>query len=217
MTRNNPSGATKKTPTNTTPARQSATPAATATSNPDLVDDADLPDLLASLSRESKTLVKIMKTVITKQLRSELETMREEISKKDAVIDKLDGEVKDLKTKVHDLEAHIDRVEQYERRDTIIISGPSLPSETPTENTSTVVIDTIKEHLKLNLKPEDLSVTHRLGPSQPGRDRPMIVKLVNRSLKYDIMGACVQLRPKLYVNESHSKTTANFQTGTVHP
>lgn len=202
MTRSNPSGTIRKTPANNTPARHSATPPATTTSNPDLVDDADLTDLLASLSKESKTLVKILKTIITKQLRSELETMREEITKKDAVIDKLDNEVKDLKTKVHDLEAHLDRVEQYERRDTIIISGPSLPSETPTENTSSVVVETIKEHLKINLKTDDLSVTHRLGASVPGRDRPMIVKLVNRSLKYDIMGACVQLRPKLYVNES---------------
>ena len=48
-------------------------------------------------------------------------------------------------------------------------------------------------------------MTHRLGTThglQPGRDRTMIVKLVTRSLKYDIMGACIQLRPQLYVNES---------------
>ena len=62
--------------------------------------------------------------------------------------------------------------------------------------------ETIKEHLKLNLKPEDISVAHRLGTTQPGRDRPVIVKFVNRSLKYETMGACIQLRPRLYINES---------------
>ena len=62
--------------------------------------------------------------------------------------------------------------------------------------------ETVKENLKLNIKAEDISVAHRLGTSQPGRDRPIIVKLVNRSLKYDVIGACIQLRPRLYINES---------------
>ena len=30
----------------------------------------------------------------------------------------------------------------------------------------------------------------------------MIVKLVNRYLKYDLVGACIQLKPNLYINES---------------
>lgn len=124
------------------------------------------------------------------------------MTKKDVITDKLDSEVRDLKCKVHELESDIDRVEQYERRDTIIISGPSLPPETPSENTTAVVTETVKENLKLNIKAEDISVAHRLGTSQPGRDRPIIVKLVNRSLKYDVIGACIQLRPRLYINES---------------
>ena len=203
-TRKTTASSSKQTPPpNTTPVRQRGASATKTPSNADPVpDDPDVTDLLASLSKESKTLVKILQTIITKQFHSEIQILKDEISKRDAVIDKLDNEVKDLKVKVTNLETHIDRVEQYERRDTVIISGPSLPPETLSENVSNVVTESIKEHLKLNLKPEDISVAHRLGTTQPGRDRPVIVKFVNRSLKYETMGACIQLRPRLYINES---------------
>ena len=49
------------------------------------------------------------------------------------------------------METHIDSVEQYERRDTVILSGSSLPLETNTEHTPSVVVNTIKETLKINI------------------------------------------------------------------
>ena len=201
-TRKGASGTSKQAPpASGTPTHQKGTPVSVSITDHDL-DDSDLSDMLGSLSKESKTLVKILKTVISKHFKTEMDLLRDQIIKKDTVIDSLQSEVKDLKDKVSSLESHVDRVEQYERRDTIIISGPSLPSETPTENASDVVISAVKDILKLNIKQEDISVAHRLGTAQPGRDRPIIVKLVNRSLKYDVMGACIQLRPRLYVNES---------------
>lgn len=103
---------------------------------------------------------------------------------------------------MNNLESHIDRVDQYECRDTIILSGPSLPAETPTENLGSVVMSATKENLRLNFKEEDISVAHRLGSTQPGRGRPMVVKLVNRSTKCNIMGACIQQTTALYENES---------------
>lgn len=87
-TRRNADGANSQAPPpNITSARMRETPAIIATSGNELEpDDAELTDLLASLSNESKTLVKILKTVITKQFRTEMEMLSEEISKKDAVI-----------------------------------------------------------------------------------------------------------------------------------
>lgn len=204
-TRRTAAGTGKQTPSaSTTPVRQKDTPttAAMMTETEPEPDEADLTAMLASLPKDSKVLVKILKTIISKHFKTEMDILKEQLVKKDTVIDTLEKEVKDLKSKVCDLESHVDRVEQYERRDTIIISGPSLPPETPTEKATSVVIDAVKENLKLNIKQEDISVAHRLGASQQGRDRPLIVKLVNRSLKYDIMGACIQLRPKLFINES---------------
>lgn len=198
-TRSNPN---KSAPHTNTPPRLGTSSTTSGSSSDLLADDPELVSLLASLPKDSKTQVKILKVIFAKQLKTEMDILKEEINKKDEIIKKLDNEVKDLRDKVFDLEAHLDRVEQYERRDTIILSGPSLPPETPAEKPASVVTSAIKDHLKINIKEEDISVAHRLGSTQPGRERPVIIKLVNRSLKYDIMGACVQLRPPLYINES---------------
>lgn len=202
-TRSNRAGAAKSTPqTTTTPVRLDNPMASPVPTTDLLSEDAEMAVLLASLPKEMKTQVKLLQTFITKQLKAEMDTLREELKRKDQLIEQMDKDVKDLQAKVDDLETHIDRVEQYERRDTIILSGPSLPPETPSENSASVVVSTIKDQLKLIIKEEDLSVAHRLGSAQQGRERPIIIKLVNRSLKQDIMGACIQLKPSLYVNES---------------
>lgn len=93
-----------------------------------------------------------------------MDTLREEINKKDCIDDKLHNEVQCLKNKVHNLETHLDHVEQYEHRDTIMLSGPSL---TPEKRVS-VVISAIKENRRLNIKVEDISVAYRLRSTQPG-------------------------------------------------
>lgn len=48
---------------------------------------------------------------------------------KDIKINNLEVEEHNLRAKVTALESHIDDVKQYERRDTVIISGPLLPPE----------------------------------------------------------------------------------------
>lgn len=166
------------------------------------LENAELPELLNSLSEESRSLVKIIKLVITEQFNSEIETLREELIKRDSEICEIKNEVKDLRNKVVDLESHLDSLEQYERRDSIIISGPALPRETQQENPVEIVVNTLKDTLKLNVQEQDISVAHRLGKSNQEYPRPMIVKLINRSHKYDIVGACLKLKPNLYINES---------------
>ena len=104
------------------------------------------------------------------------------------------------------MESHINRVEQYERRNTVILSGPALPAETPTENATRVVVAAIKDQLKLNVKEQDINVAHRLGPVNQQRSRPIIIKLMNQNLKYDLVGTCVSIKPNLYVNESLTPT-----------
>ena len=114
--------------------------------------DDEVNHLLESLSAESKSLVKVLTKIISTQLSDKLANITRELSKKDQQIKTLTNEVKCLQDKVHDLEININSVDQYERRDTIILSGPSVPQEMVTENTTNVVINTIKDNLKLNLK-----------------------------------------------------------------
>lgn len=178
--------------------------------------DSELNYLLGTLSEESKTLVKILNTIISKQFKAEIDMIKKDLNSKDDKIAELNTEIKELKNKVHDLEVNIDNTEQYERRDTVIISGPLLPPETRPENSVHTVTSAIKEHLKINVNENEISVAHRIGPVNSQRTRPIIVKLVNRSLKYDLIGACIQLRPQLYVNESLTTKRLNLYKKVLH-
>ena len=92
---------------------------------------------------------------------------------------------------------------KYERRDTIIVSGPDLPKEELNENSVDVVVRSIRENLHINLNNSNINVAHRLGAKKSQNDsRPIIVKLQSRQTKYTIMNACVTVRPNLYINES---------------
>ncbi|KAG0729250.1 hypothetical protein GWK47_003543 [Chionoecetes opilio] len=164
--------------------------------------ESDVNALFESLPEDHKTLVKVITEIITTNLNDKLTDIQKEIAEKDKQIHLLKNDITTLKCRVDDLELHLDNVDQYERRDTVILSGASLPPETTQENTTNVTTQVIKDQLKINIKESDISVSHRLGPKRQQVNRPIIVKLVNRSLKRDLVGACIQLRPQLYVNES---------------
>ena len=173
-------------------------------------DNSEVNTLLETLSEESKATVKVLSKILDIQLSEKLSILHNTIAEKDLKIEKLETEVKDLNTKVQELENNIDSVDQYERRDTIILSGSSVPEESTSEVTNNVVISTIKDNLKIILHDSDISVSHRLGPKRQEHKRPIIVKLNNRTIKHDLVGACIRLRPQLYVNESLTPRRRNL-------
>ena len=120
---------------------------------------ANIMDLISSdisaLSQEGKVIV----STIVKAL----SIISQE---KDTEINKLQDRVDSLESKVTKLEEQLDDVEQYERRDTIIISGPALPSEQTMENPSSLVVNAIKDNLKININLGGINIAHRLGPKQ---------------------------------------------------
>ena len=87
-------------------------------------------------------------------------------------------------------------------------SPPETTDASGNENTTQKFLDIVKNELKIVLKKEDISISHRLGnrrDDNESKPRPIIVKLVNRSLKHDLINACIQLRAGasgLYLNES---------------
>ena len=162
----------------------------------------EVESLKQSLTPESQALVRILTLIITQQFADQIATLKNELEKKEAVITKLQQDVTTLSDEVENLKQHIDNVEQYERRDTVLLSGPVLPDETPQENTTQVVITSIKDNLRINITDRDINIAHRIGSSAQQRKRPIIVKLTNRSLKHDLQRACVNLKPQLYINES---------------
>ena len=89
--------------------------------------------------------------------------MQKIVTQKDNIISTMQTQISKLENRVTDLEDQLDEVNQYERRDTIIIGGSALPVETPNENSTDTVIKTIKDNLHINITHSDINIAHRLG------------------------------------------------------
>lgn len=163
----------------------------------------ELRRMMDSLGESEKTLVKIMTAVLRDVFAPEFQSLRDSLESKDRIIKQLSEKCDSMEKKMTSLESHVDELEQYGRRECLIFSGRNvIPAETEGEDTTKIICDVVKDKLKLIIKASDISVSHRLGKVNEDKNRPIIVKLVNRSLKYDLIGACARHRPELYINES---------------
>ena len=68
----------------------------------------------------------------------------------------------DQKSSIKTLQANVDANEQYERRDTLILSGPNLPTGAMNENCTEIVRNLLRQPLRLNLSPTDITTAQRL-------------------------------------------------------
>ena len=108
----------------------------------------------------------------------------------------------------------IDDADCYERRDTIVLSGSSIPSFTTGEKCSEIVKNVVKRELKIVIGDADINTAHRLWrkPVSQGVDRRgIVVKLCRRDLKRDLIMASKQQgkssrSSNLYINESLTPT-----------
>ena len=133
---------------------------------------------------------------------------------KDEKIYRLENQVKELNEKLTKLDDKIDEQEAYERRDSLIISGKKLPKVVPNENCPELVKKILAENLGLTMSPNEISVSHRLGPipiSQRPDQRKIIVKFCRRDAKMDVLAAARRVKPEdLYVNESLTPIRQNI-------
>ena len=145
------------------------------TTVPNLADiiSKELPN--TSISGEVIPVVNIIKVIQT-QFDSYLAKIDLLNTEKDKEIEQLRNKVNNMETKISQLETLVDDVDHYERRDTVIISGPSLPDESHNENPSVMIVNTIKQQLHVNMTHADINVAHRLGPKTQGKKRAVSYK-----------------------------------------
>lgn len=169
------------------------------TANLKTAECASPPDILSLINADTLTISEEGKTIVNTIVKA----MQIIINQKDETIIKLQTQVTQLENRVVELEDQVDEVSQYERRDTIIISGPNLPKDEQNENTVDKTIRSIRDNLHLHIEHKDINVAHRLGTrSTQTMNRPIIVKLHSRQQKHEIMNACITVKPNLYINES---------------
>ncbi|MPC30790.1 hypothetical protein E2C01_024059 [Portunus trituberculatus] len=77
----------------------------------------------------------------------------------------------------------------------VIVSGPALPEERKEESATNIFLTVIKDQLKINITESNINIAHRIGSVHSQRKRPIILKILNQSLKHDLVGACIKMRP----------------------
>lgn len=96
-----------------------------------------------------------------------------EKKEKDELIKNLRKDVNDMAGIIDNLSLGLDRQEQYSRRNCLLLHN--IP-ETSNENTDDLVIKTVNEELLEAITINEIDRSHRLGKSQAGKIRPVIVK-----------------------------------------
>ena len=165
---------------------------------------------------ESEKIISTLRTEFQKirdELMEKMESMelsfQTQLAQKDQEISKIRQDNASLRKSVTLLEEKLDDSDAYERRDCIVLSGDGLPAAENGENCLQVACQLVKDKLRVNLQPSDISTAHRLGrkPATQGPDRrKIIIKLCRRDLKRDILDACKQLKPGFFANESLTPT-----------
>ena len=144
----------------------------------------------------------------------ELQALRKACEEKDAVIDALKGEVSELREEVGELKATIssletnqDHLEQYQRRNSLRISGIQ---ETEKEDCAAIALDIANNVMKLYppLAITDIDRAHRTGKHALGRSRQILVKFATYRQRKRVMDARKKLdsiNSRIYVNEDLTK------------
>ena len=91
---------------------------------------------------------------------------------KDALIIKLQTQVTELTDKVSNLSVQVDEQEQYSRRNCLLIHGVE---ENRNQDTDTLSINIINEHLGLDIQASDIDRTNRLGNKNKARKKGRVI------------------------------------------
>ena len=127
--------------------------------------------------------------------------LRKDFSKifqaQDAKISQMGNEINILKLQIGKLEEKIDENNNFERRDALVFSGSAIPNAQNVEVCSELVAGLLKNILKLNISPGDISTSHRLNTR-----KDILVKFCRHNTKVDIINACRKIKPvNFYANE----------------
>ena len=118
-------------------------------------------------------------------------------------------EINVLKGKVLQAAFNNDKQEQYSRKDSIRISGIADPHVKEEDTTDAIL--KVANDMGVTLNVGDISVSHRLGKVTSTYNRPVIVKLVRRDVKRQLMMNKKELRDKagykdVYLNDDLTTT-----------
>ena len=161
------------------------------------------------------------------QIKSSLQDNKKSVTDLLSVVDDLTKKIAERDKQITFLENKINEMEQYQKKDNIIISGPDLqlhtyshvagsnekdgqsaedltenPLSLNEENTMKTNFNTfVQKHLKISIKEEDILSIHKLRKRHDGIE-PVIVKFARNSTKRAVMSMRKKLKgTKIYIND----------------
>ena len=113
----------------------------------------------------------------------------------------------EIEAKIEKNKETVNNLEQYGRRNNIRISGLTHDNKFETSAQSAEGITALlNEYMNLNLATYDIDVAHRLGRHEIGKIRPVIVKFVQREVKFNVMRSAKHLKnTPISVNEDSTQ------------
>ena len=123
----------------------------------DVLKDLLSPSEISALSNDSKLLFKAIDKSISIHFKNIADQYDEQLLLKDNQIQEsttrvanLEANNQDLTSKISSLQYDIDAIDQYERRDSLILSGNILPPEIELEDSVQVIVNTVGSHLNVS-------------------------------------------------------------------
>ena len=128
-------------------------------------------------------------------LSKKIDELETEIKNKDEKIQLLENRVEILKEEKESQGKEIDDLEQYSRRNCLLLHGVV---ETNAECTDDIIIKTCAEELGIDVKQEDLDRSHRLGKVKrnDNKPRPIIVKFARYAVRNKVFSNKRKLKGK---------------------
>ena len=158
--------------------------------------------LLQSQFNSQNNTIQSLTTQLSTQV-TQLTEQRSEISELRSLVNNLQTALEQQQKETLRLETYLDSIDSYQRRESLIFSGAEIPEELEKEDSAKVALNLLQSKLNYTIKPEEISIAHRLGPKSD-KKRPIIVKFTRRSIKHNIVRKCVNIKPNFGVSESLS-------------
>lgn len=145
----------------------------------------------------------------------------DQLAEKETQINDLTNEVKVLKGEVNELKNSVDELEQYGRRNAVRIWSKSM-TETPGEDTDEIVRQYARK-AGVDLPPNSIGRSHRVGRPSAGKVRPIIVKFTGYNIRRLVYGArkscpdvfvsedLTRTRSRIYYNARQERTAGRFK------
>lgn len=114
------------------------------------------------------------------------------VQKQQMEVNRVHGmQVGDLTNRLHNRSLTIEDLQQYTRRNCVLVTG--VPEETG-ENTDETIIKLAKEKMEVPLTGQDIDRSHRIGTRKDGKPRSIVVKFCRYNMRYKFIKARANLK-----------------------